>query len=499
MIGNTISVQRRERLLISRAHLGPKPEIRGSSYGQFQDKASRHAELLPACCCRRPYCCAVTTVIVPAHNEGRVIGRLLGQLVPASPPGEFDVIVVANGCTDDTAEVAASFGPRVRVLSIPVASKHAALVAADRTAPGVPRVYIDADVELRAAGRPSTRSGAAAAWSPRRRPGAGAPAGRCALAGALVLRRVDTAARGPARAVRPGCDRLGRARAASASPACRRCSGTILPPRCCSRRTSRPSCLVRMSSSTRPDVQRTCCAAGFAPRQGVAQIERAERGPARLRGPGCPTCSRSSAASRGWRPGDVLPVSGRPGPAEGEPRGSPGRLLDVAAGREQPSAPRLTARPRATAGVEGGNRMSLIPSAPRPVGRLDRALRGEQLRRLQNGRLASGRAPVAVAPVLYVDPPMSALAPMRHPETVRALRRPRLRLLRPGLARLTPVVPPFPSRPVTAGLTSALRPGLPAPGGPPAGRSGPGADLRLAAVSRLRQLRRAGPRLLGQG
>jgi teichuronic acid biosynthesis glycosyltransferase TuaH len=62
----------------------------------------------------------------------------------------------------------------------------------------------------------------------------------------------------------------------------------------------------------------------------------------------------------------------------------------------------------------------------------------------------------AVAPVLYVDPPMSALAPLRHPETVRALPRPRLRLLRPGLARLTPVVPPFPSRPVTAGLTSAL-------------------------------------------
>jgi teichuronic acid biosynthesis glycosyltransferase TuaH len=62
----------------------------------------------------------------------------------------------------------------------------------------------------------------------------------------------------------------------------------------------------------------------------------------------------------------------------------------------------------------------------------------------------------AVAPVLYVDPPMSALAPMRHPETVRALPRPRLRLQRPGLARLTPVVPPFPSRPVTVGLTSAL-------------------------------------------
>jgi hypothetical protein len=90
----------------------------------------------------------VTTVIIPAHNEGRVIGRLLGQLVPAATRGELDVIVVANGCTDDTAEVAASFG--VRVLSIPVASKHAALLAADRAAAGVPRVYVDADVELRA-------------------------------------------------------------------------------------------------------------------------------------------------------------------------------------------------------------------------------------------------------------------------------------------------------------------------------------------------------------
>jgi hypothetical protein len=92
----------------------------------------------------------MTTVVVPAHNEGQVIGRLLGQLVPAVPPGELNVIVVANGCTDDTADVAASFGPSVRVLSIPVASKHQALVAADRATNDFPRVYVDADVELRA-------------------------------------------------------------------------------------------------------------------------------------------------------------------------------------------------------------------------------------------------------------------------------------------------------------------------------------------------------------
>jgi Glycosyl transferase family 2 len=92
----------------------------------------------------------MTTVVIPAHNEGRVISRLLGQLVPASCPGGLNVIVVANGCTDDTADIAASFGPRVRVLSIPVASKHAALVAGERAAQDFPRVYADADVEFRA-------------------------------------------------------------------------------------------------------------------------------------------------------------------------------------------------------------------------------------------------------------------------------------------------------------------------------------------------------------
>jgi Glycosyltransferase like family 2 len=96
----------------------------------------------------RPYLPGVATVIVPAHNEARVIGRLLGQLVSGARPGEFDVIVVANGCTDDTARVAAECGPMIRVLSIPVPSKREALVAGDRAALDFPRIYVDADVEL---------------------------------------------------------------------------------------------------------------------------------------------------------------------------------------------------------------------------------------------------------------------------------------------------------------------------------------------------------------
>jgi glycosyltransferase involved in cell wall biosynthesis len=60
------------------------------------------------------------------------------------------IIVVANGCTDDTAEVVASFGPAVRVLSLPVACKYEALTAGDRAAESFPRIYVDADIELRA-------------------------------------------------------------------------------------------------------------------------------------------------------------------------------------------------------------------------------------------------------------------------------------------------------------------------------------------------------------
>jgi hypothetical protein len=88
--------------------------------------------------------------VIPAHNESQVIGRLLGQLIPASAADELSVLVVANGCTDDTAEVAASYGPGVRVVSVPVASKHAALAASYDLAADFPRIYVDADVELRA-------------------------------------------------------------------------------------------------------------------------------------------------------------------------------------------------------------------------------------------------------------------------------------------------------------------------------------------------------------
>ncbi|WP_407344416.1 glycosyltransferase [Pengzhenrongella phosphoraccumulans] len=90
-------------------------------------------------------------VIIPAHNEEGLIARALEVLLADARPGEFDVVVACNGCTDATADrarkAAVSLGQRVTVLSTPIASKAAAIRAAEEMVTGYPRVFLDADVE----------------------------------------------------------------------------------------------------------------------------------------------------------------------------------------------------------------------------------------------------------------------------------------------------------------------------------------------------------------
>ncbi|GAA4170354.1 glycosyltransferase [Gryllotalpicola koreensis] len=92
----------------------------------------------------------VMSVVIPAHDEAAVIGRLLDRLIAGDREQRLELVVVANGCTDATAEVAASADPRVRVVEIPTASKPAALNAGDAAATVFPRAYVDADVRLEA-------------------------------------------------------------------------------------------------------------------------------------------------------------------------------------------------------------------------------------------------------------------------------------------------------------------------------------------------------------
>jgi hypothetical protein len=88
---------------------------------------------------------AVGSVVIPAHNEAKVIRRGLNRLFDSLGAG-IEIIVACNGCTDGTADAARAAGHRVTVIELDVASKAEALRAADRVATTFPRVYVDADV-----------------------------------------------------------------------------------------------------------------------------------------------------------------------------------------------------------------------------------------------------------------------------------------------------------------------------------------------------------------
>jgi glycosyltransferase involved in cell wall biosynthesis len=106
---------------------------------------------------------ATTSIIIPASNEAAYIGASLRALL-ASDVGDglgqpdrpsVEVIVVANGCSDDTAAVARSFaevtaarGWPLTVLAVEEGGKLNALNIGDSVATGDFRIYLDADVHV---------------------------------------------------------------------------------------------------------------------------------------------------------------------------------------------------------------------------------------------------------------------------------------------------------------------------------------------------------------
>lgn len=91
---------------------------------------------------------AVASVVIPAHNEAVTIGRTLAALRRGLGSDDLDVVVVCNGCTDATAEVAGRADPGARVIEIPQPSKSEAVRVGNAATDVFPRVHLDADIEL---------------------------------------------------------------------------------------------------------------------------------------------------------------------------------------------------------------------------------------------------------------------------------------------------------------------------------------------------------------
>lgn len=94
----------------------------------------------------QPAARSTVAVVIPAHDEERPLARTLRSLAAQGGREVPEVVVVANGCSDGTADVARAAGVRVVELAEP--SKAAALTAGDAAVVSYPRIYLDADVVL---------------------------------------------------------------------------------------------------------------------------------------------------------------------------------------------------------------------------------------------------------------------------------------------------------------------------------------------------------------
>jgi len=90
----------------------------------------------------------MTSIIIPAHNEEGVIERCLRPFLDVAKQGAVEVIVVCNGCSDQTARKVSKLSESFACLETDIASKANALNIGDVAAHSFPRIYLDADVSL---------------------------------------------------------------------------------------------------------------------------------------------------------------------------------------------------------------------------------------------------------------------------------------------------------------------------------------------------------------
>lgn len=89
------------------------------------------------------------TIVIPAHNEAAVIARTLHPLRALVQSQSVKLVVVANACSDETAQIAAQLCPKAVVIDTPVPGKTHALNLGLAHAPSdLPLICIDADLEV---------------------------------------------------------------------------------------------------------------------------------------------------------------------------------------------------------------------------------------------------------------------------------------------------------------------------------------------------------------
>jgi glycosyltransferase involved in cell wall biosynthesis len=95
------------------------------------------------------------SVVIAAHNEESVLGSCLDALLFQGVRSD-EIVVVANGCSDRTADIARERD--VVVIDLEQAGKAGALNAGDVVASGYPRIYLDADIVVPSGGVASVMS-----------------------------------------------------------------------------------------------------------------------------------------------------------------------------------------------------------------------------------------------------------------------------------------------------------------------------------------------------
>ena len=94
------------------------------------------------------------SVVIPAHNEAAGIERTLRGVLADDIP-DLEIVVVVNASSDRTAEIAAGVDPRVTVIDTSTPGKTNALNLGEAEVHSFPRMFLDADIQLRPGALPN--------------------------------------------------------------------------------------------------------------------------------------------------------------------------------------------------------------------------------------------------------------------------------------------------------------------------------------------------------